>query len=1285
MPYKINGVDFPIYPMDKNWSRNQIDVRGDGVPVFSSFWTLNLNFGYATASDIDAFIAIAETRETFTLYAPHPIQHVSRSYAESSITEINYSIMDVENNGFVSGFSVTFRVPIDSTGGADRQRFFLCYHIPDVLLSGTIQYTPDFEMFPVDRSRIHYSSSTNLIADDVDKPKAGQTVVIKDGTGRSLGYLRLRGMQNDNPVSYLSGFILVGENTSVSRNQGYTFEILRDWRMWPKHPRTEIELGEPVFYEDYDLLLTPGNEETVNWRPVANPGPPAIGIINNTFPTAQIEFVGEHSWATAPGASIASVQWYFYGSNETLPVTTLGTDASPVTAAYTTAGKHLVELRVTDTVGNQSVAYTWVWIIDERVSESSQPYTTDFLNLNWSVDFNSGGGQANVTLYDNASDTIFQDSQLVVIGVDGEQDDYNGWTGRENTWFVGYIEGGSISVNKTDNTTSFTIKTLDAIMKNTYCYPASLNELPPGSTPANWTQGVGITVNRLISFVAQHRSTLSLMCPIVKFPDDIPLYGQDLGFGTLHGQLQNEVMNGVLGGKVAFDSQGVLRFTRDYNLMITAEQSAIPNRKEMFPNHYVGQISVQKRDTFFTPVSKVAGEGVVYNGSGDPETALPLISEAPAFVSAPFGSEKSVSRLALVSQEELNERTGRVMGKDNAKWVSVSMNFINDRDYNVGKQNPHLWSINAEESLLGYQTGFSIIPRSVSAQADLENQVARYDVSFEPLTGGVTAQTVNVPDPPAPNGSGSGVPDIPPEPVATLPTPDGVPNGDLLAGVVDSGVYYLTADSNPLSWDDRNAGLILGTVKQVGFDPWWQQKGGNRLNTTDRSQAIIWCCSHGKVWRSENCGISSWDDVTPASNPPDDWSDGPAPTVSTVTYALRTDNIHQNGHHYILVNYTNASGLYRSWILKSTDDGASWAWHSVAGGLNSYLFSEVDWAEVTVNGSGYVYGDELDYVDGQGVYINEGNYLRATPANPGLLANTTFSYSTVRGYYRTNRVGIVYTDTTQDYGDPVGAPSCDENSIGSLLVSPTKVVDHFYVYITPYAAVGGGNACMLNWEASTPGEVMSLWADVDTEDGTLVYTTIWTEGALYLHVRSTADMTLIRAVSLGDCTKAELDAKTYFAAPYTPPFNKDEVYVYGRVSNPVGLTGVYHLLKSTDQGQTWTAISSNIASDWRMTAFNAGWDNIEAGKRQYYATVVDPVGGNVYMYEGINEILPTSGLETTDISGTYTDAVTYIEGSIAVGGTSSDGVRVAEIDTDFATESLEGDLPEGDVSSLVYV
>ena len=1290
MSYQINSVDFPKNPVQKSWNRVQLGTRGDSTPYFSPFWNLSLNFDIISTADLAYFTTHSESDDTFEMEVPDPYTGTFTVYDECSIVNINYPIIDIDDDGWIRGLTITFRVPVSD----DRQKFHICYHNPRTVLSGTITTDPDYENIPNDRARIRFSSGTSSIPIEGNQPKVGNTVVIKDGIGKIFGYLRLRGIELDTPGDYSAGYLLIGENTAVPRLTGYSFEIEQDWKLWPIHPRTNLEGDTVVFYEDWDLSLTGGNEETKNWRPIANPGPPAVGYITEAQPWVTVKYVGEHSWATAPGASIASVEWYFWGTAVGVQ-TDIGTEASPLEIIYADEGKHLVEFRVTDTLGNQSIAYSWTWIISLREDGSPGAEMTDFLELNYSIDFNSGGGQANIKLYDNASDaTHFQDSQLVVISTYGNQIDYNGWTGRENTWFVGYVEGGSVTVDQTDNSISFTLKSLDAIMKNTYCYPASLNELASGSTPANWTEGVGITVNRLITFIAHYRSTLAMMCCMLPLPDDVPLFGQDLGFGTLYGQLQNEVMNGILGGKVVFDNQGVLRFVRDYVLMTSTEKSAIAYGKQFYPADYVGIPDLQKRDTFFVPVSKATGEGVVYDGSGDPENALPLMSEAPSYVSNPFGSEKSVSRLALVSQAELNERTGLIAGKENAIWVSVGMNFINDLDYNIGKQNPHIWSIEADESLLEYQLSMVVIPRSVTANVDLDNQIVNYDVGFEPLTGGITAKTVDVPDPPAANGSGDGVPTEPPPPVEPIPAPEGTPNGDLLAGVRFSGVYYLLANANPVTWDDRNAGTIGGDeIRQVGFDPWWQQKGGSRPNTTNTNDAIIWACAVGNIYRSENCGITSWSDVTPTEGIPDDWEDTPSPYPAIMNYDVRTDNIHQNGHHYVLVNWTNPSSNYRVWLAKTEDDGQTWTWHSFAGSTQSLIFSEQSWDSITIGGSGFVPGTSLDYLDGTGVGIPEGQSLRAEPSNPADFQGATWKFRGSRPINRWNQPRVWYTDgSASNVYNEVGIDDCvnaiDDSQYYTIQLDPLKTVDYFNYYIVNHVSVGGGGLCSFQWETTQPAEMKGLWMDTDSEDGSLLYITLWSGGNLILQVRRTSDFGLENSIILGECSRAELDNNTYSAKPFTPPFAKDEVYVYGRMNAPAGQVGIQHLIKSTDQGVTWQSVENSLGTS-HINAFSAGWDNVEAGKRELNAVIADNVGGNVYFYRGINELSLISGLEGADVSGTNPDAFT-LSGSIAIGGQGTDTTRVIELDApNYDTpESLEGDLPTGiafDIQSLVYL
>jgi len=110
-----------------------------------------------------------------------------------------------------------------------------------------------------------------------------------------------------------------------------------------------------------------------------------------------------------------------------------------------------------------------------------------------------------------------------------------------------------------------------------------------------------------------------------------------------------------------------------------------------------------------------------------------------------------------------------------------------------------------------------------------------------------------------------------------------------------------------------------------------------------------------------------------------------------------------------------------------------------------------------------------------------------------------------------------------------------------------------------------------------------------------LYVTTWENGAptgLYLRVYDTADMSLSRRVSLGAATSADIDAQTYYANPFNRLSAANEVYLFGRMNQPQGLTGTVHIMSNDGGGVTgsYSVVENTWGAD-RCAAFGADEDN----------------------------------------------------------------------------------------------
>jgi hypothetical protein len=122
---------------------------------------------------------------------------------------------------------------------------------------------------------------------------------------------------------------------------------------------------------------------------------------------------------------------------------------------------------------------------------------------------------------------------------------------------------------------------------------------------------------------------------------------------------------------------------------------------------------------------------------------------------------------------------------------------------------------------------------------------------------------------------------------------------------------------------------------------------------------------------------------------------------------------------------------------------------------------------------------------------------------------------------------------------------------------------------TPYALTG-------------TSQTLPFRMDLDKQDGTILYLTTWESGAIKLRkygVTGTGLTLSSSATLVTGTTIEEVLDKEAIAYPTTPLGNKNLLYIYGRLTNPAGLSGTIAIMKSTNAGSSYASVVANWGSD----------------------------------------------------------------------------------------------------------
>ncbi len=920
---------------------------------------------------------------------------------------------------------------------------------------------------------------------------------------------------------------------------------------------------------------------------------PTVAMGGVQQPQAQVKFVGDRSFALAPGATLASFLWTAYGSVEGTSASQ-GTEASPVTFTYRSTGQKLVSLKVNDSNGKTHTAYTWVFVYDPADVEAVG--YKDFDAANDSFDFERGGGECSFTVHGGATIADFPQEAMVVHACQGDiTTPTASWPFRTNILFVGYITQGTIRQNPTRGDVSFQAATVDQLMRNLTMFPVRIDDK---RGPNKWVQGKALTVDRVASFLYHYRSTLAMMTPIVALNYTAQIAGQDFGPRDMYSGLQDELVASAW-ARVVCDTQGVLHLVRDYQLMTAAERAAVTRRKTLHKGIWVGDVEISERADYVLPANQYKMSGIYYPGSE--AAAVSYFSEAPGDAPKPFGAEQSMERLILTSQSDLNERCGLALAREAMRYPSVRMNFLNDGSFTVARQEIFPAAIEPGDNDRGLSWTPDLIPRRTSRNYDHAGGYFSVEVEFEPSASGPAGVTVVMPAEPPDTTMATWDQDfalpVPWTPPAS-PTP-----GAAVAADAALGVYW--TDFKGQTWERRVNGLESSqwAFRDLIWDPWWMNKTGGH----NPAQAILLGCGPGFVATSDDAG-KNWKNLTPLlTDPPNTWADSPAPTVAALTFKQVHATIHGKDTFLVLAEWQNGSGAWRSWMLKTADFFKTSTWYPLvlSGDGQGIIFQS---SQSGPPWTGVVVGDSISGMDASCIGGPTDDFLGLT--NDWFRLHFTAPWAATRWRLVAQRKQWT-TGGDNDIVPPLGGSlqtggcptswgdydSGVQNYLGALVPSTA--------YYFQVQKRGGGDAYWRKFtiydpdSSATPTlDTRALAMDVDDEDGTRVYVTMSAGGALYLQNRAFADLSINQELSFGAATAAEVAAKTYYLYPHVASMPGtagygNRVYAFGRYNSG----GVKHLAVSIDGGASATSIG------------NAAWTTERVG-----AIAVDAAGQTVHAF-----------------------------------------------------------------------
>jgi len=205
-----------------------------------------------------------------------------------------------------------------------------------------------------------------------------------------------------------------------------------------------------------------------------------------------------------------------------------------------------------------------------------------------------------------------------------------------------------------------------------------------------------------------------------------------------------------------------------------------------------------------------------------------------------------------------------------------------------------------------------------------------------------------------------------------------------------------------------------------------------------------------------------------------------------------------------------------------------------------------------------------------------------------------------------------FNATTKEF-DRIDDMPVDSNSLqGAFVYNGDLYIHHdgdIYVHTT------------LSFEDDVSGIIYGISLDIDREnDGSKLWVSTFEDGTLYARQFDAATLTAIGKTSLGAATLANVQNRTNTAVMSAG--SDTEAWAYGKMVNPAGITGTYHLITtSTGVTGSWSSIvnpvfqSNDVLKSFHTTPeLNGAGDRLFTGVR-YWGS-----GSASYLYRGTNQL-----------------------------------------------------------------
>lgn len=528
--------------------------------------------------------------------------------------------------------------------------------------------------------------------------------------GHDLGIARIR-------KAATSTMLYIGETSEVKFADNVYLTVIDEYGLWPRHKYVQAGPAH-VDYMDRDIAYT---DQHSLLDPVPVLGPDRVLFYQGTLGGANtIVTTMDGSGSYCLGSSISAYLWTAPGASATSGLTT----ATP-TFTYNAPGTYRITCKVTAANGKYFTGRRTIVVYDN----TAQP-VSDFRLSSCSGDYEGGGWNFKVTMYDNAALGLVRDRARVILFAR----DWYGNTelsigpiaGCENIIASGWIDKEDLNLDIDGGTAEFTAYGPNHWLNQMEGFISGLRHSE--TAPTEWNYMLDLTIDKGLWDLLHWRTTATVIMDIILTGSAqlVPTM-ESATIGSLWEQLVGMANTTIL-AVACCDRYGRL-FVEVNGQYVPLVDRAFVNVMTIESYDRIGEIELER--VTVEPVSMIDLSGVWFDGvTGHAVRAL-----ASGHIFNRYGKVEIIDKLIIADQAHSNELAALVLAQRINEYPSMRIELAsNMRLIDICPQQQLFITTATDMNPREITVSNNVFVRSVSFMLDDKNKSISVEVDGEPET-----------------------------------------------------------------------------------------------------------------------------------------------------------------------------------------------------------------------------------------------------------------------------------------------------------------------------------------------------------------------------------------------------------------------------------------------------------------------------------------------------------------------------------------------------------------------